>query len=254
MIDSRILVGLLAVLIAISGVVYIGIGEADRRAEFEQAFRGRSIERGAALFTESCVPCHGPHGEGVPGVAPTLNSKYFFEQRLKDIGYLGTLEAYLKLTIAGGRPVKTSDEWPRNMPTWSVDYGGSLRNDQIDDVVSYIMNWKTSAPDAGGPGDASGPVTVTGDTPEERGRNLFTNPSIGCSSCHVINGQGGAVGPDLTNVYSKGEDYIHEAIVQPNAVIGEGFQPNLMPQNFGQRMSEENINDIIAYLKSVSGG
>jgi mono/diheme cytochrome c family protein len=249
MIDSRILVGLLAALIAISGVVYIGIGEADRRAEFEQAFRGRSIERGAAVYTETCSPCHGLHGEGIPGVAPTLNSKYFFEQRLKDLGYLGTLEAYLKLTISGGRPVRTSEEWPRSMPTWSVDYGGPLRNDQIDDVVSYIMNWQETAPELGDPN--APPTPVPGDTPEERGQNLFTG--MGCVGCHLINGQGGAVGPDLTNVYSKGEDYIHESIVQPNAAIAEGFQPNLMPQNFGQRMSEENINDIIAYLKSVSG-
>jgi cbb3-type cytochrome c oxidase subunit III len=251
MIDSRILVGLLAALIAISGVVYIGIGEADRRSEFEQAFRGRSIERGAAVYTETCSPCHGLHGEGIPGVAPTLNSKYFFEQRLKDLGYLGTLEAYLKLTISGGRPVRTSEEWPRSMPTWSVDYGGPLRNDQIDDVVSYIMNWQETAPELGDPN--APPTPVPGDTPEERGQNLFTG--MGCVGCHLINGQGGGVGPDLTNVYSnKGGDYIHESIVQPNAVIAEGFQPNLMPQNFGQRMSEENINDIIAYLKSVSGG
>jgi cbb3-type cytochrome c oxidase subunit III len=250
MIDSRILVGLLAALIAISGVVYIGIGEADRRAEFEQAFRGRSIERGAAVYTETCSPCHGLHGEGIPGVAPTLNSKYFFEQRLKDLGYLGTLEAYLKLTISGGRPVRTSEEWPRSMPTWSVDYGGPLRNDQIDDVVSYIMNWQETAPELGDPN--APPTPVPGDTPEERGQNLFTG--MGCVGCHLINGQGGGVGPDLTNVYSnKGGDYIHESIVQPNAAIAEGFQPNLMPQNFGQRMSEENINDIIAYLKSVSG-
>ena len=33
------------------------------------------------------------------------------------------------------------------MPTWSKDFGGPLRNDQIDNVVNYIMNWEEGAPD-----------------------------------------------------------------------------------------------------------
>ncbi|MFN8459247.1 MAG: c-type cytochrome [Anaerolineae bacterium] len=249
MIDSRILVGLISILIAISAVVYIGIGDGDRRVEFAQAFKGRSIERGAAIFTEYCTPCHGDHGQGSPR-APTLNSKYFFTQRLKDVGYLGTLPAYVRLTVAGGRPIKTSDQWPQNMPTWSVTYGGPLRNDQVDDVVNYIMNWESTAPDLGNPNAA--PTPVPGDTPEERGKNLFTG--MGCVACHMINGEGQTVGPDLTQVYSKGEDYIRQSILQPNAVIAEGYQPNLMPQNFGDRLTDEYINDIIAYFKSVSGG
>lgn len=250
MIDSRILIGLISILIALSAVVYIGIGDGDRRVEFAQAFEGRSIERGAAVFTEYCAPCHGLHGEGIPSVAPTLNSKYFFTQRTKDINYLGTLRAYVKLTVAGGRPVKSDPQYARNMPTWSVTYGGPLRNDQVDDVVNYIMNWESTAPDLGDPNAT--PTPVPGNTPEERGKNLFTG--MGCVGCHAINGQGGGVGPELTNVYAKGEEYIHQSIVQPNAVIAEGFQPNLMPQTFGQQLSEENISDIIAYLKSVSGG
>lgn len=246
MIDTRILVGLLAVLISISGIVYIGIGEADRQAEFTQAFQGRSTEAGAALFTQYCTECHGLKGEG--GVGPTLNSKYFFEKRLADIGYLGTMRSYLTLTIRGGRPVKTDPNYGRNMPTWSVDYGGPLRNDQIDNIVDYVLNWQGAAPDLGDPNGT--PTPVPGDTPEERGKNLFTG--MGCVGCHTFNGQGGAVGPDLTHVYAtKGEDYVHQSILQPNAVIAEGFQPNIMPQNFQQRLKgPTDLADIIAYLKT----
>ncbi len=246
MIDSRILVGLLAVLIAISGVIYNGIGEVDRQVEFERAFHGRSIEVGAALFTEYCAECHGLHGEGTPR-APTLNSKQFFENRIEEIGYQGGLEAYIRLTVAGGRPVKTTDTWPENMPTWSVDYGGPLRNDQIDTIVSYIMNWEKEAPDV----EAAPALTITGDTPEERGGNLFQ--ALGCVACHMINGNGGAVGPDLSNVYNKGEDYIRESILMPNAVIAEGYQSGIMPQNFGERLTDQDLDELIAYLKSVAG-
>lgn len=248
MIDSRILVGLLAILISISGIVYIGIGEADRQAEFTNAFEGRSIEAGAALYTQYCVECHGLKGEG--GIGPTLNSKYFFEQRLADIGYQGTMKSFLTLTVRGGRPVMSDPNYGRNMPTWSIDYGGPLRNDQIDNIVTYVMNWQEAAPDLGDPN--AEPTPVPGDTPEERGQNLFTG--LGCVGCHAINGQGGTVGPELTNVYAdKGEDHVRQSILQPNAVITEGFQPNLMPQNFEQRLKgETDLDDLVAYLRSVS--
>jgi cytochrome c oxidase subunit 2 len=247
MIDSRILIGLIAVLISLSSVVYVGINEPSRQEEFKRAFQGRRIEQGAALFEEYCSPCHGIQGQGIEGRAPALNTKYFFENRLDELGYEGSLESYVKLTVAGGRPaMSTSGPWAENMPTWSVTYGGPLRNDQVDSVVAYVLSWGEFAADTG-----AEPTPVPGDTPEERGENLFQG--MGCVGCHKINGEGGAVGPELTNVYSdQGEDYVRQAILQPNAEIAQGFQPNIMPQTFSQRLSEENINDIIAYLASVS--
>jgi len=248
MIDTRILVGLLAVLIALSGVVFIAIDDADRRVEFDEAFHGRSVENGAALFTEYCAECHGLHGEGTPR-APSLNNKQFFENRVKDLGFEGGLEAYIKLTVAGGRPVRSDQTYPENMPTWSKDFGGPLRNDQIDNVVNYIMNWEEGAPDLESAASAE-PTPVPGGTPEERGANLFQG--AGCVACHIIDGVGGAVGPDLTNVYDKGEDYVRESILMPNAVLSEGYQANIMPQNFGDLLNDENLDDLVAYFKSVS--
>ena len=252
MIDSRILVGLIAILIATSGFVYIAVGETDRQEEFKQAFHGRSIESGAAVFSQYCSPCHGIQGQGISGVAPALNTEYFFTQRLNEIGYQGSLEAYIKLTVAGGRPVKTDGTWPNPMPTWSVDYGGPLRNDLIDNVTDFILNWEETAPPGGGPDDAPAEVLSEGDTPEERGENLFA--TLGCVGCHVIDGQGGSVGPELTNVYEQGEDYVRESIVMPNAVIADGYQPNIMPQAFGEQLSDEQLDEIIAYLRSINEG
>lgn len=247
MIDSRILVGLISILLAISSVVYVGINEPDRQEEFKRSFQGRRIEQGAALFAEYCSTCHGIKGEGIEGRAPTLNSKFFFEERLNELGYAGSMESYVKLTVRGGRPAQSaSGPWPENMPTWSVDYGGPLRNDQIDSVTAYILSWGETAPDTG-----AEPTPVPGDTPEERGKNLFQG--LGCIGCHMINGQGGNVGPEITNVYGeKGEDYVRQSILQPNAVIAEGFQPNIMPQTFSQRLSDEHLGDILSYLASVS--
>ncbi len=246
MIATRILVGLIIVLISIVSIVIVGINEPDRQAEFTAAFAGRSIEAGAIVFREGCSECHGDYGEGGPR-APALNSRDFFDNRITDLDFPGTMEAYLELTIAGGRPAQSAGSWPQNMPTWSVDFGGPLRNDQIKNVVDYIMNWEEEAPDR----DADAPVLAEGDTPEERGASLFQ--AMACGGCHIVNGEGGAVGPDLTNVYAEqGEDYVRESILDPEAAIAEGFVAGLMPATFGDTLSTENIDDLVAFLASVS--
>ncbi len=248
MIDSRILVGLVAMLIALSSVVYVGINEADRQAEFKRAFAGRQVETGASLFGEFCAPCHSIKGEGIPGRAPALNTAEFFGNRTKELGYQGSIESYIKLTVASGRPAQsTSGPWAENMPTWSVDYGGPMRNDQIDAVTAYVMSWGNKFEE--GVEFEAAPLDC--DTSEECGELLFQ--SMGCVGCHMINGEGGGVGPDLTNVYTeKGEDHIRQSILLPNAVIADGYQPDVMPKNFGERLTDQNIDEIIAYFASVS--
>ncbi len=245
-ISSKILIGLFAALVALGSITYMGVIELDRQAKFERAFQGRSIEAGASLYTEFCSECHGLQGYGTPR-APALNTRQFFENRVEEVGYLGGLPAYIRLTVAAGRPIRTK-EWPQDMPTWAIEYGGPLRNDQIDNVVNYIMNWEEGAPDA----DEIVTEAVTGDTPEERGAGVFT--VHGCSACHAINGEGGAVGPDLANVYSNGEDYVRESIVDPGAVVVEGYQDGIMPKNFGEIISDDDLNDLIAYFKSLTEG
>jgi cbb3-type cytochrome c oxidase subunit III len=244
MIDTRISIGLVAVLVAIASVVYVGVTEADRQAEFKAAFKGRSIEKGAAVFDEYCSECHGPEGRG-SARAPGLNTREFFDNRLTELNYIGTMESYVRLTVAGGRPVKSDAKWPQNMPTWSTQFGGPLRNDQVQNVTDFIMNWEETAE------PAATEILVEGDTPEARGEALFA-VAVGCKGCHAINGDGGSVGPDLGKVYTKGEEYVHQAIVDPNAVVAEGYAPGIMPQNFGETLSEEQISDLIAYFKSVN--
>ncbi len=90
-----------------------------------------------------------------------------------------------------------------------------------------------------------------------QGQLLFN--TAGCTGCHAINGQGSQIGPELTSIYvDKGPDYIHESIVNPNAVIATqcptGACPSgVMPQNFSELLSEDDISSIIEYLKEVSG-
>ena len=83
------------------------------------------------------------------------------------------------------------------------------------------------------------------------GKPVFA--SAGCGSCHtfVPAGSTGTVGPDLSEVL-KGKDaaFIRESIVDPNAEIASGYQPNIMPPDFGQQLSTTQLNNLVAFMQS----
>ena len=101
------------------------------------------------------------------------------------------------------------------------------------------------------------------DTPEpdpENGRQLFTTVNTPCSSCHRTDTEQTLVGPGLLNVGDRaGErvegmtavEYLHNSIVNPNDYVVEGFLEGLMPQTYGETLTEQEINDIIAYLLTL---
>jgi len=93
----------------------------------------------------------------------------------------------------------------------------------------------------------------------EQGEKLFQQN--GCATCHLLDQQGRC--PILRNVYMKpvqlndgrtvvaDDAYLRESILEPNAKIVQGFEPNVMP-NFKGQLSEENVIQLIAYIKSLS--
>jgi cytochrome c oxidase subunit 2 len=97
-------------------------------------------------------------------------------------------------------------------------------------------------------------------SPAAAGKALYTN-KLGCASCHGDNGQGGR-GPALTGLLGKpvqldsgstviaDEGYIRESILNPQAKIVAGYGP-IMPTFAGQ-LSEEDLLQLIAYVKSLS--
>ncbi|MEZ5299963.1 MAG: c-type cytochrome [Verrucomicrobiales bacterium] len=58
-----------------------------------------------------------------------------------------------------------------------------------------------------------------------------------CATCHALNGKGGGMGPDLAGSWRNGADYFVESIVDPNAVIGEDFQLNIVTKKDGAIIS-----------------
>ena len=197
----EITIGILLVLTTGTFMIVYGLNEQTRMAQFAQEQKGRSIEVGADLFDTNCRGCHGPQGEGTPGLCPPLNDKNFFTRRLTEVGWTGTQEDYIVATVSSGRLVSTRPElYPGKgtpaMPAWSDHYGGPLRDDQIRIIADFIMNWEPTAPERQVAATPAGPVVGTDITKTlpagdaTKGEQLAT--SQGCTACHVLTNTGPA--------------------------------------------------------------
>ena len=86
------------------------------------------------------------------------------------------------------------------------------------------------------------------------GKTTFTGDG-GCAACHKLADAGGTgtTGPDLdTTLKGKDAASIRTSIVDPNAVIAKGYSAGLMPQTFGQTLSQQQLDGLVAYLATVS--
>jgi mono/diheme cytochrome c family protein len=86
----------------------------------------------------------------------------------------------------------------------------------------------------------------------------------GCGSCHVIGdfGEAGKVGPDISDIGNEASDrdpdlsaaeYIRQSILDPKAFMAPTCpngpcQGNIMPDDYAQRLSDEQIEILVQYL------
>jgi mono/diheme cytochrome c family protein len=101
-----------------------------------------SVRLGHATYEEFCSRCHGPEAEGgtvkryvtpgVRGAKPTdvqaPNLREIYSRHPDEDVALVAWEAIQK-----GRP-------PTPMPTWGVRYGGPMNDQQITDLVNYLLS------------------------------------------------------------------------------------------------------------------
>lgn len=112
----------------------------------------------------------------------------------------------------------------------------------------------STPPPPAGPGDAT------------RGKELFnkTQELAGaptCSTCHVIEpGAPAIVGPNLNGIHLRAEErvpgmsaeeYIRTSILDPYAYIVKGYQSGIMVRTYGEHLSEQQVNDLVAYLMTL---
>jgi mono/diheme cytochrome c family protein len=276
-IQIEITLGILLILATSTLILVYGLNENNRMAEFEESQRGQAIEVGADLFDQQCSRCHGTQGTGIPGLCPPLNDRYFFDHRLEEVGWSGSLEDYIVATASSGRLASTRPEqFPGQgtpaMPSFSEQYGGPLREDQIRSIATYIMNWEETATAVLPPPTPSGPPTGTDinkELPEgDPAAGETLSVAIGCTACHIAAPTGPAwlpaegqpgIGdraasrpnePEYTGEATTADQYLHESIVLPAAYLVPGYT-DLMPHTYGSSLTDQDLADIIAYLLTL---
>lgn len=152
------------------------------------------VAAGAKIFRGHCAECHGLKGEG--GRGPSLTSGIF---------YHGATDADLLQNISDGIP-------GTSMP------GVFFSSDQVWQLVSYVRSL-SAAREAPPAGNAA------------RGERLFREK--GCLGCHIVRGEGGVNGPDLTLIGSqRSAAHLRSAIVTPgDKVLREHWTANVTLEN-----------------------
>jgi len=74
-----------------------------------------------------------------------------------------------------------------------------------------------------------------------------------CVSCHAMDSKDILVGPGLVDVGSRlGIKELRQSIIDPNAVVAEGFTP-AMPSDFASKMTVKELEMIVNYLAEKKG-
>ncbi|MDX2044340.1 MAG: c-type cytochrome [Acidobacteriota bacterium] len=198
-------------------------------AQQEASNPAANVEAGRRIFTGSCSMgyCHGLNGAG--GGGPKLAGRKFSVK-------------YLTMVISDGVPETT-------MP----GFKSNLNKEQLGNLIIYVQSLASSTatgatesnqpaaqehlPTSGNKAAtpvetaaSSKPITVSAEDRElmgdaASGRALFFNSSsaTSCSACHSINGRGGKLAPELTELASKSAKDILQSISEPSVNVDEKF-------------------------------
>lgn len=89
---------------------------------------------------------------------------------------------------------------------------------------------------------------------------MVSQANFSCSNCHHPDSDQRLVGPGLQGVAQRAaqdhpgmtaDEYLHTSIVEPNNFVVEGYPENLMPQVYAEALTEEQINNLVAYLLTL---
>lgn len=147
-----------------------------------------AAEQGRAMFRRSCALCHGIKAEG--GRGPDLTIGNFAA---------GNSDTDLYNLISRGSP---GTEMP--------GFLGVYNSDEIWWLVAYLRSIS-----------GSGTNRVTGN--RDSGEQLFWNKGQ-CGACHLVNGRGKRMGPDLSDVGRyRSAKYLRESVVIPSSDLTPGY-------------------------------
>ena len=126
--DRYLAVGLVFMVLLIAGFITYKVREPNLRKDAAAEQLTTYTDIGSQLFETNCASCHGKGAVG--GTAPVLDAKEFLKS---------TTDGQIQNVIAGG--VSGSD-----MPAWSLAYGGTMTDEQVRQLSTYLRSLETDAP------------------------------------------------------------------------------------------------------------
>jgi cytochrome c oxidase cbb3-type subunit III len=175
---------------------------------------------GEFQFRINCAFCHGLGARG-GGRGPDLTRA---QKRH------GNSDADLFNTINNGVPGTAMP------PNGSTGQGVGMTNEEIWQVITYLRSVQVKAP-AKPLGDAA------------HGRQLFYGDA-NCSGCHMVQGKGGRLGPNLTAVGGiRTAEYIADSVRHPSRRLAQGVleATKEFPQEY------ETVTVVTAEGKEIKG-
>ena len=271
--------GVLSLLILVPFVVFYWLPERERQEAFSERFAEGSVERGHLVYQappdleedvsavrfkelekevslgQACANCHGGEGEGglanpvhkdpytgypVAYAAPPLNNVFSRWD-----------EEVVRFTIERGRPGTP-------MPTWGVEFGGSMTPMMVDDVIAYLKSIQVEPEEISE--DCKKPAKEDQLT---CGQEIF---EVRCAVCHGPEGSGKEGSGSAENPWYQGMalwegDVRHLGPAQHYFTIVNGRRFAFMPA-FGEApaqgipippnpLTDEQIEAVMKYERSL---
>ena len=129
------------------------------------------------------------------------------------------------------------------------------------DVPTEAPTATVEAPTAA-PQQASAGVSGNPEKGKEYYNTVRAEVNFACATCHHFDSETQLIGPGLLNISTRAEtrvagesayEYINNSIVNPGVYVVEGYPDGLMPRTYKDVWTEEQLNDIIAYLFTLKG-
>ncbi|HUR55333.1 MAG TPA: ThuA domain-containing protein, partial [Gemmataceae bacterium] len=103
-------------------------------------------------------------------------------------------------------------------------------------VHRSLVPWADMKPDAFGKELALAPPKELDGGSWARGRKEFFGNDAACSKCHAINGQGGLIGPDLTNLVHRDYASVFRDVTQPSFALNPDYIPQTINLHSGKQL------------------
>jgi alcohol dehydrogenase (cytochrome c) len=197
-------------------VNWCGFAQAQERSVSNLLARDPAAMReGASLFRSNCSPCHGLSAKG-GGKGPDLTSGRWVH---------GGSDAAIFRTITQGVP---GTEMPAN----------SFEDSETWAIIAYLRSLNPAARSV-----------VSGNRAE--GEKIFWGRG-GCARCHMVNGNGGLLGPDLSRVGgARSVSYLADSIRDPDKDLSDGMRdPN---DHYGVPLIYDTVNVVLADDRHITG-